>query len=921
MAKKSAVPDRKVFVAEDPYVPPGEQDFFQDVIQSELDAIRARRERLSGRPAVRADQAEPKRPALEFTVEHGEAAVVETVGVSLSGGGIRSAAFSLGVLQALNQQDVIRSVDYLSTVSGGGYTGASMTATMSATEGAFVFGTNSTASKTPPTYDVSDTASVSQIRNYSNYLIPFGFRDVLTGLAIVVRGLVANLGFVMPIMLLFAAVTVLLNPVRSRLTTLDLLAWTGIGVTDFNFPITLALIPLAVVFFFGWAIYRSYLRPQDLAEFRTRLPRFGAAVLIGIVAVFFCELQPVVIDRMFGAADAAAAGGTGSGGLLFSVANGWVKALVALAAPIWAAVALFSRQFGQAIETGKTESKLRTKLLGLAARAAVWIAGLFLPVLIWAGCLYLSFWGIANDVPQSVKVECQSVTGDFTLDVSAGDRSGALTGKLAGAPQPCPTTNVTPLGPMDHAPAPLAAVWTELRAAGLTWPNRNSTGAFWFYLFAGLILLAFGWDLAPNANSLHRLYRDRISKAFLFDPRKRMADGDITGNRDFVPLDNFLLTEMTPDAPYHLVCATLNLQGSDFANRRGRNADFFLFSRNYVGSYATGYEPTEVMQRLSPGLDLATAIAVSGAAASSNMGSRSIRALTPTLALLNIRLGYWMKNPYVIHKRPQTGDVLRASPYFLWSEIAGSLDEKSENVYITDGGHIENLGIYELLRRKCRLIIAVDCDNDAEMRYPSLMAVQRFARIDLGVRISLPWQAIAETARDWMGVGSTKKPTIDRKPTCGPHVAIGKIDYGSGNVGYLVYVKPTLTGDENDYIRDYARRFPDYPHESTGDQFFNEEQFEVYRALGFHAIHGFLTGSDDVVVHTDSSAGTGASAVFAPLPSPPPPAAPRSAAAKAAAAAAPPPPPPHPPVFSDAKIVSGKDPALKPVRDMLGLPA
>jgi hypothetical protein len=85
-------------------------------------------------------------------------------------------------------------------------------------------------------------------------------------------------------------------------------------------------------------------------------------------------------------------------------------------------------------------------------------------------------------------------------------------------------------------------------------------------------------------------------------------------------------------------------------------------------------------------------------------------------------------------------------------------------------------------------------------------------------------------------------------PTPGPHVAIGKIDYGNGQLGYLLYVKSSLSGDENDYIRDYARRYSSFPHESTGDQFFSEEQFEVYRALGFHMMHGALSGDDDIEV-------------------------------------------------------------------------
>ena len=82
----------------------------------------------------------------------------------------------------------------------------------------------------------------------------------------------------------------------------------------------------------------------------------------------------------------------------------------------------------------------------------------------------------------------------------------------------------------------------------------------------------------------------------------------------------------------------------------------------------------------------------------------------------------------------------------------------------------------------------------------------------------------------------------------GPHAAIGTIDYGGGERGYILYIKSSLTGDENDYIRDYARRYSRFPHESTGDQFSSEEQFEVYRALGFHMMHCALCGGDHIQV-------------------------------------------------------------------------
>ena len=102
-----------------------------------------------------------------------------------------------------------------------------------------------------------------------------------------------------------------------------------------------------------------------------------------------------------------------------------------------------------------------------------------------------------------------------------------------------------------------------------------------------------------------------------------------------------------------------------------------------------------------------------------------------------------------------------------------------------------------------------------------------------------------------MGYGSKADTKGDAQPTCssGPHAAIGTVDYDGGQKGWLLYIKSSLSGDENDYVRDYARRHADFPHESTGDQFFSEEQFEVYRALGFHIASRLLAGDDELQIH------------------------------------------------------------------------
>ena len=119
--------------------------------------------------------------------------------------------------------------------------------------------------------------------------------------------------------------------------------------------------------------------------------------------------------------------------------------------------------------------------------------------------------------------------------------------------------------------------------------------------------------------------------------------------------------------------------------------------------------------------------------------------------------------------------------------------------------------------------------------------MQRYARIDLGVRIKLQWQPIRDHALK-TGRAMLKEPlaAADKAKGNGPHAAIGTIHYRDGTTGVIVYIKSSVTGDEYDEILDYKYRSPDFPHETTGDQFFNEEHFEVYRSLGCHAMIGLL---------------------------------------------------------------------------------
>jgi hypothetical protein len=173
----------------------------------------------------------------------------------------------------------------------------------------------------------------------------------------------------------------------------------------------------------------------------------------------------------------------------------------------------------------------------------------------------------------------------------------------------------------DHSPAFLVSLFNHgTHISGAIGPGV-------VYILMAVALLVTWLMLNVNSNSLHQLYRDRLGGAFLI---QRNGEG----------ADRFKLSDIVPRAsPYHLINAALNIPGSGFANRRGRNADFFIFSKRYVGSEATGYVDTRLAEEATDGLNVGTAMAISGAAAAPNMGMASMRPLSATIALLNVRLG------------------------------------------------------------------------------------------------------------------------------------------------------------------------------------------------------------------------------------------------------------------------------------------
>ncbi|UCE63766.1 MAG: patatin-like phospholipase family protein [Nitrospirota bacterium] len=329
------------------------------------------------------------------------------------------------------------------------------------------------------------------------------------------------------------------------------------------------------------------------------------------------------------------------------------------------------------------------------------------------------------------------------------------------------------------------------------------------------ILFLYWLTVDINQTAAHSFYRDRLSKAYLF---QLSQSGGIEHH------DSQKLSELNAEgsaAPYHLINVALNLQGSRDPSLRGRVSDFFIFSKCFTGCERTGYLGTEQMESYDGNLDLGTAMAISGAAASPNAGVATQKSLVFIMTLLNIRLGYWIPNPMVANDASfltRIGLRRGPGPKYLLKESLGHLDMAGRFINVSDGGHIENLGVYELLRRRCKFIIAVDGGRDPEMKFGSLVKLMLYARIDLGIEIEIDLDPIRKNAE---GLSTA-------------HSSLGIIRYADGETGYLLYIKSSLTGDEYEYIRKYQSENPDFPHESTAGQFFSEARFEAYRSLGFH---------------------------------------------------------------------------------------
>jgi hypothetical protein len=402
---------------------------------------------------------------------------------------------------------------------------------------------------------------------------------------------------------------------------------------------------------------------------------------------------------------------------------------------------------------------------------------------------------------------------------------------------------------------------------------------YWLLGLGGIFIVS--GCISLNATSLHSFYRDRLAETFLEpieDQDRTISLSELDTTANGAPYFLFAATlnrkpqdrnpsmlssrpaAKTPDEPPH--STQLEVPGTTQLGheRPGETpTETFLLSRHFCGSASLGYRATSQYQKGRLNLD--DAMAISGAAFSPVQTSNPLIGFLMTI--FNMRLGQWLLDPSLDAQKQRSLRLRWPSVHAL---LAQSLWFGNQPLwyFVTDGGHHENLGLWPLLQRRCRLIIVSDASEDSSAGFADLLRVLRRARFEQGIRISglaRRGQFLDEEEDDEItsllrllrpdheadtGESNTRReitnadtplPRLSRRHFFCARIVYppdGENEANDPQEGYLIYLKPTLTGDEPVELQGYAALNADFPHNPTMDQLYDEDRFESYRQLGEH---------------------------------------------------------------------------------------
>jgi hypothetical protein len=675
------------------------------------------------------------------------------LGICCSGGGIRSASYSLGALQALTRAGVLDEAEYLSAVSGGGYTSIAHTVLVAATLGEFE-GEPTDRSKEENFFAMlrpwaENSPEERHLRDHSDYLAP---------------GLGGKLWFLINI---------------------------AFGAFRHILPFAAGIVVAGTLtgFVFHRWLRETLQAAQDKPLPDFAVPLWAVAALVGLTGIVLGARRAV--------------------------------------------------QMGRAPNAATLSSLQRLTLLFLGSATGIMVLLVGLPTLLWALSRsevdsFLSFEWLGGSLGTVIALEGLGAAV-MALIASAARRGVSKFGRLL-----IPVLTAV-LGPALVL-IPFVGVTYWVTFHGLHW-NSAKFNPLPLQVAIGAVLLivyfAFRDEVTPN---MHLLYRERLATGFV--SQRVEVNGYLGWSEPRWELDLRLSRVRNAQVngaklPKLVVCAAVNLSRNV---PPGRNAASFTFESDYSGGPTTGYVRTTLLEE-SAGLEVITLpamMAISGAAISPSMGKLTQPGLRLLMALFNVRLGVWLPNPKRLCSRPASGlrRVLESGPeddestgglrqtpllrpgalYVLW-EALGRNDLEKSHVYVTDGGHWENLGLVELLRRGCDTILCFDAAGDDIGKFHTLADAIALARADLGVLIDIDTRPLIPKEN-----GLAEDDVVE-----------GTILFPNGKLGRLIYAKATMPSDAPQDLLSFHEKDPKFPTHPTSDQLFNERKFESYRTLGFYA--------------------------------------------------------------------------------------
>jgi hypothetical protein len=818
----------------------------------------------------------------------------------MSGGGIRSATFGLGVLQGLARCGLLDKFHYLSTVSGGGYIGSWLSAWIHRAKGGLPTVATQLARPSEHTRPNPEPMEIQNLRSYSNYLSPrLGIfsADSWTLAGTYLRNLLLNWLVIVPLLAAFLMLPwvyssiVMMDPPPQT----DAPFWCGavfvvmaVGYMGINLPcgrnlqwnqkrfLLFCLVPLflaSVLMTMHWAWFNYYGRSLiawpllGFGEPHTWVPFVYLGMALHVVS-WLTSLLPAHGFRPLEFVAVIISGAIAGAVLWFGAQRLFphpvmqMELYICLSIPFFMALFFVAIMAFAGISSRWTEDEDR-EWWGRATGwlFAVAIGWLLLSGVVIFGPLWLKWTG--SFVTTGGVAALLTVLGGRSPKVAANEKERATASPIG-----LVLSKAATIGAAIFT-AVLLIVITQITTSvmaslietyhvklGYQADLNSKSGLlgrteqylnvifytpWWLVLPLALVLFFAGVLMARlvNANkfSLHGVYRDRLIRAYLGASNSERKANPFTG---FDENDNIKMRDLWVDEKFFgklmpVANIALNLVSGEKLGWQERKAQSFTVSPLHCGSSAMepGYRPTagpdgEVYGG-PKGISLGSAITISGAAASPNMGYHSSPLVTFVLTLLNVRLGAWLGNPGKAGDHSFQLGYPESSVRPMIDEALGLTNDTSPYVYLSDGGHFENLGLYEMVLRRCHYILAIDAGADPQCSFADLGEAVRKIRIDFG--ISIEFDEIDIFPRD-CDVPAGRK---------GRNCAIGRICYSdldgpNAADGVLIYIKPVCYGDEPRDIYEYFKRSTTFPHESTSDQFFSESQFESYRMLGAYTM-------------------------------------------------------------------------------------